>query len=255
MTKQKTLPVEADQAALQTAQPSALETLLRDPEKLRDFPVETVERLYQMDKELRQEQAKREFIGAFHRVQSQLGPVRKAAKNTHTGSMYARAEDVDRMLSPLLRDEGFTCSHWAEESSRDDELRIVLKISHIGGHSEQYTMPAPIDDKGAKGNAVKTRLHGAASTLTYCVRHLKCNVFSVQLTDDDDGNAGAGVGPSAEKINEHQAADLEALIVESGANRAKFYDMFSIKSVEEMPVSSYRAACRMLEARRNRGAS
>ena len=39
-------------------------------------------------------------------------------------------------------------------------------------------------------------------------------VFGVQLIADDDGNAGGGIGPGAEKITEDQVRDLEALRAE-----------------------------------------
>ena len=75
-----------------------------------------------------------------------------------------------------------------------------MTLRHVSGHQEEYFMDAPSDHLGPKGNPVKTRLHGMASSGTYCERHLACKVFGIQVIGDDDGNAGAGVGPSAERI-------------------------------------------------------
>ena len=122
---------------------SPLATLLSDPDRLKDFPVETVERLFEMDKQIRAEQAQREYIDAMHRIQSQLEPVRKTAKNTQTGSLYATAEAVDKMLNPILSAEGVTASSWTEEGNTPDHVLIVLQLSHIGGHRERHTFPAP----------------------------------------------------------------------------------------------------------------
>ena len=86
--------------------PSALQVLLADPDRLKDYPVETVERLYTLHKDMQADQAKREFAEAFNRVQLAMKPVRKMAKNDQTGSLYARAEHVMEMLDPLILEEG-----------------------------------------------------------------------------------------------------------------------------------------------------
>ena len=59
---------------IEKQQPSALATLLADPDRLRDFPIETVERLFVLDKEIRAELARREFSSAFNRVQQKNEP-------------------------------------------------------------------------------------------------------------------------------------------------------------------------------------
>ena len=64
----------------------------------------------------------------------------------------------------------------------------------------------------AMGDKVnKTKLHGMASSYTYCERHLLCKVFGVQLSDDDDGNAAA-IGPAADPITEEQGFELHSCL-------------------------------------------
>ena len=88
---------------------------------------------------------------------------------------------------------------------------------------------------GVKGSATKTRLHGAASSWTYAERYLLTKVCGVQLTDDDDGNAGGGVGPGAERITTDQLTDLEALIGEVGADRGRFMFWLGVKDLSDLP--------------------
>ena len=232
------------------AEQSPLATLLADPDRLKDFPVETVERLFNMDRQLRSDQAQREYIDAMHQVQSKLEPVRKAVKNTQTGSFYASAEQVDKMLNPILVDHGITCSSWTEEGDKEHHVLIVLQLSHVGGHRERHTFPAPIDNKGMKGSATKTELHGIASSMTYAVRHLKCQVFNIQLVQDDDGNRGGAVGPAAAKISTEQEANLLALITEVRADQKRFLTFFGVNQVGDLAAGRYREAVRMLEAKR-----
>ena len=89
--------------ALATAgqQQNPLFTLLADPGKLKDVPIDTVERLLALQREMVDAQARREFNEAFTAAQHEMTPVRRMARNTQTGSLYARAEHVERMLDPI----------------------------------------------------------------------------------------------------------------------------------------------------------
>jgi len=235
-----------------TTEPSALATLLRDPDRLKDFPVETVERLFAIAKEERAEAARIAYNTAFHALQSdpEFLPVKKLGKNDQTRSLFARAEDVDAMLDPLLARHGFSVSAWREPiPDRPEEDLVVLAVRHAGGHESRHPFPAPSDHLGPKGSPVKTRLHGGASSQTYVVRHLKCNVFNIHLVKDDDGNAGGG-GPSAEPVTKEQAANIVALIEEVGADETRFLKYFGLGKVEDLPVGRLREATRMLEGKR-----
>ena len=186
---------------LATTGPTPLDAILADPEKLRDLPVETMERLFALQREARSDMAREAYAVAFHALQGDLTPVRKTATNRGTTphSMYAKAEAVNAMLDPVLQQHGFSVSLSSDPCDLLDQLRFVLIVRHVGGHSERHTMDAAVDNIGPKGAPTKTKLHGGASSYTFVGRHLKCNVFNVQLIEDDDGNAGGGVGPGAEK--------------------------------------------------------
>ena len=113
------------------------------------------------------------------------------------------------MIHPILVEEGFSRSLSMDECPADDHNRYVLILRHNGGHLERHWMDAPIDDKGMAGKTNKTRLHGTASSYTYCQNQLLCKVLGVPLVDDD-GNSGAGVGPGSEAITLDQSLNLES---------------------------------------------
>ena len=230
--------------------PSALQVLLADPDRLKDYPVETVERLYALDKDIRADRAKREFAEAFNRVQKQMTPVKRMAKNTQTGSMYAKAEHVFEMLDPLILKDGFSRSFSTTDCPVEGHIRFVLILRHNSGHEERHTLDAPPDYLGPKGAPTKTKLHGMASSYTYCERHLLCKVFGVQLVADDDGNAAGGIGPGAEKITPDQALDLEALLTEVKGNRVKFLELMGVTKIHDLAVSQHAQALRFLGAKR-----
>ena len=86
--------------AIAPAGQTALDKLLADPSQLKDYPIETVERLFSMHKELQQEAARRAFNEAFNRVQKKMTPVVKKGRNKQTGSFYARAQEVSEHDGP-----------------------------------------------------------------------------------------------------------------------------------------------------------
>ena len=230
---------------------SALDQLLADPERLKEYPIETVERMFELNMKLRAEEARREFAEAFNRAQADMKPVRKRGKNSHTASFFAKAEDVTAMLDPIIAKNGFSRSLSTAESPKEDMIRFVLILRHTGGHEERHFLDAPYDHLGMGGTKPsKTKLHGMASSYTYCERHLLLKVFGVQLVDDDDGNAAAGVGPSAERITESQACDLEALIGEVGVDIDRVLAYKKIKDVRELRASQFKGLVRELEQKR-----
>ena len=229
---------------------SPLAPILSDSDKLNALDVDKLERLLDMQREITAKQEQQAFSEAMNLVQTELRPVRKRGRNRHTNSTYALMDDVCKMLDPIITAHGFSRSLSTDDSTVDGHMRFVLTLRHIGGHVERHTIDAPVDDRGIKGNTTKTRLHGMASTYTYVERHLLCKVFGIQVTDDDDGNTGASVGPSAERINEDQAINIEGLITEVAADRGKFLAYFGVDSVPSLPVGRYRQAVSMLEAKR-----
>ena len=235
---------------LQTVAQSPMLAVLSNPEQLKDLPVEKIRELWEINKEMQERDARIAFETAFHALQTEMDPVRKAAKNTQTHSLYAKAEAIDAMLNPLLDRHGFTCSSWMEESPQgnEDDTLTVLRLTHASGHSERYTMPAAIDYKGLKGTQNKTRVQGVAAAQTFVVRHLKCNVFNVRLVDDNDGNSIAGT----ETISPQQAASLNQMIQETGARKQAFLDVYGVADLKDLPAINYTAAVRALEAKRAR---
>ena len=233
--------------AVATAQPTALSTLLADPDKLREFPIETVERLFALDREMRSDAARAEYFAAFNTLQSQLQPVRKEGRNKETRSWYAKLEHVCAMLDPLLIDNGFSTSVSTEPCDQPELLRFVMTVRHNGGHAEQHRLEMPVDYLGPKGAPVKTRAHGTGSSFTLAERYLKVGVFNVQTYTDDDGNA-AGGGPGAEKITPAQADELNAMFDEVGGDKRKFVNIFGVDAMPDLTQANFLPARNILRS-------
>ena len=246
---------------LATTQPSPLAQLLADPDRLKEFPIETVERLFALDREMRQDGAQnRNSPMRCTRLQGDLTPVRKAAKNDQTGSWYARLEDVEAMLDPVIHKHGFSTSLSSQPGAPADHTRFVLMVRHVGGHAEEHTWDAPIDDKGIKGNPNKTRLHGGGSSMAYAARYLKTNVFSVSTYRDDDGNAaGTGRRRRSRSPKQQFQQQLNDLADQSGGVdklrlASWLKSSFGVDALAKFPARQLRARVKlMLEDRAKKG--
>ena len=230
---------------LTAAPASPLDALLADPAKLKELPVETMERLFALQREARRDQAAEVFAEALLAVQRQIKPVAKAGYNSHTKSWYAKIEDVDRMLDPLLAEHGITASVSSRPSDKPEHTVFILTLRK-GIHSEQHELESPLDYLGSGGKANKTKMHGLGSSYTYCGRYLKANVFNIQTFKDDDGNAGGGVA----SIGPEQKDELVALLRETGADTQKFLAVYGVPALDELPANMFAAARQALQRRR-----
>ncbi|MCE6977286.1 hypothetical protein EI534_07710 [Pseudomonas frederiksbergensis] len=125
-------------------------------------------------------------------AQKRIKPVTRNALNKHTASTYARLEDIDRAISPIFTEEGFSLSFGTADSRLPGHLRVTCECMHAGGHTKLYQLDLPIDAAGSGGKTNKTGVQANGSTISYGRRYLTQMIFNVTTTDDDDdGNSGA----------------------------------------------------------------
>lgn len=209
--------------------------------------IDKLERLMQMHERLVARQSETAFNAAMTSAQSVIRRVAADSRNNQTHSEYASYAALDKAIRPVYTEHGFALSFDTGESPIADHLRVLCYVSHKEGHSRTYHIDMPADGKGAKGGDVMTKTHATGSAMQYGMRYLLKAIFNVAIGwDDDDGNAaGEAV------ITEKQAADLEALIEEVGANKKSFLKTCKVDDVTKLPASKYEGAVQRLEAKRN----
>ena len=90
-----------------------------------------------------------------------------------------------------------------------------------------------------------TKTHASGAAQQYGMRYLLKAIFNVAVGEDDrDGN------DPIEMVSEEQAANIEALITESGADREKFLAWGQAESVETLPAKHYKIYVDELERKR-----
>lgn len=204
--------------------------------------VEKMERLLAMHKDIMAEQRKVAFSAAMARLQAKLPQINKDGRIVVKGterSRYARIEDIDVAVRPLLAEEGFAFSFDTE--SKDGKLfNISCKLSHREGHSETKSIVLPMDASDYRSN-----VQSIGSTVSYGKRQLiKMHLNLIEKDEDDDGSGGAA------PISADQAKDLETLIVDAKADRARFLAYMGVNKIDEILARDYGKACTALESKR-----
>lgn len=224
------------------APPSLLTTiadLARDPA----CDVEKLRALIAMQREVMAEQARIAFDAAMADAQAEMVPVLRSATNAHTKSRYARLEDIDNAIRPLITRHGFSLT-FDNPDQTVDGIVVTCAVAHRDGHVRSYKIAGARDDKGAQGNANKTPIQAIGSTISYLRRYLTCMIFNVALTNDDtDGNE---ISP----ITARQARDLETLLTETGADRAKFLAFLRVDDLADLSSRDYPKARAALEQKK-----
>jgi hypothetical protein len=208
--------------------------------------VTKMERLMDMYRRIQADNAEAAFNDAMTACQGEMRPIAADAENPQTRSMYASYAKLDRALRPIYTKHGFSISYNTTESPKAEHVRVLAYVGRTG-FTRTYTVDMPADGKGAKGGDVMTKTHAAGAAMSYGMRYLLKMIFNVAVGEDDkDGNGAEPV------ISDQQVADLEALISEVGADKAKFLRHIKVQSLDQIYARAYASVVKMLEAKRKR---
>lgn len=151
-------------------------------------PVETMEKLLAMRRELRAEWATAEYDKAMAAFQMECPVIKKSQEGGKTNSgvvayKYAPLDVIVNQTKELIGKHGFSYSTktWTE----GDRVKVTVFVRHIAGHMESSTMEVPL---GTKTNVMSAPQVVAAAT-TFAKRYAFCNAFGILTGDEDnDGN-------------------------------------------------------------------
>lgn len=211
-----------------------------------NFNPEVLHRLIDANERVINRQAQMDYDAAMIKLQHRLENVKilKEGKITFSGTdkkgnaytqetPYAKLEGIDKVLRPLMREEGFVVTYLTEGT---DRVVVKCKISHSGGHSEVSSMTLPLDTSGSKNN-----LQGAGSSISYGRRYTLCAMLNlITVGEDDDGLGGA--------ITTEQAAELDLKIKDCGINKEKFLAKFKVADVRDLKNKDHVNALGTIEA-------
>jgi hypothetical protein len=186
--------------------------------------------------------AEKAFYADFVRMKPMLPRVIKLHDNEQTKSKYAKLEDINDIIEPILGNFGFGTSMEILDQT-DVGVSVRVDLIHTAGFIKSTPVFMPWDDKGMAGAKNKTMPHAYASSIMYARRVGECLLLNISTGNDKDGNSATG-GNAV--IDTEQAATLDTLIRETDANRKGFLDYFKVDDVRNIKNSDYQKALKML---------
>lgn len=196
--------------------------------------VGVMERLVNLDREMRKDDAARQFNSAFNALQSEMPAVEADRpvpdKLGNTKYLYAPFESIMAQVKPLLLKHGFALSFSMD--FRDGRVIQHCTLSHIGGHSRTNTFMARVG--GGPPGSSEAQGDGAAST--YAKRFALCGALNIVIERDVDG---ADARKEGAPITEDQALWLRDAVKRTKSDEAAFLKYAGAATYEEIGSERY----------------
>lgn len=193
---------------------SLIEQIMLRPE----IDVEKIERFLDMQQKIEAKQAEQAYNEDLSAMQLELPAIRKRGKsNNHT---YAKWEDVQQQIAPVLAKFGFSITH---KTRVEGELVVVTCIiRHCAGHKDETELPLPFD-KGTGRNSVQA----VGSSISYGKRYTAAALLGIRVEgEDDDGNGGA---PPPPKLADEQIIEIRNLLNLADREEGQFVKYLNAK--------------------------
>ena len=157
------------------------------------LPLESIERLLAMRKELKAEWAKEQYFAALSKFQSLCPNIIKDKDVFDKGGAfrysYAPLDVIVTAVKAPLKECGF--SYTIITAQTDKDVTAECHAHHADGHSEVSKFTIPMDPKAYMNESQKI-----ASAMTYAKRYAFCNAFGIMTSDaDDDANSTGDTKP------------------------------------------------------------
>lgn len=153
----------------------------------KNVPVETMERLMAMRRELKAEHAKTAYDSAMAAFQAECPIIRKtkaggATRGGQVAYYYAPLESIVAQVKDLLQKHGF--SYGFDTETTESMVKAICIPKHELGHSERTSFEVPLGTK----TGIMSDTQVTAAAITYAKRYAFCNAFGI-LTGDEDTDA------------------------------------------------------------------
>jgi len=172
-------------------------------------PVETLERLFALHKEVKADKAKTAFIEALTAFQA-VCPIIKKTKSVMNKDgrtvryMYAPIDSVVEQIKSALADNKL--SYRWEVNKNENHMKVSCVLTHILGHSESSDFEIPIVE-----TQFMTSPQSYATAQTYAKRYTLLNVLGIATADEDTDSTDTGKDKEAKDIKAKIMFNLKAL--------------------------------------------
>ena len=205
----------------------------------RHVPVETMEKLLAMRRELKQERAKEEYDQAMAEFQADCPTIVKTKEvKTKAGIVayrYAPIESIVEQVRDILKKHGFSYSTNME--LLESGVKVSVKVTHSAGHSEETRMSVPLGNK----TDIMSQSQVVAAAQTFAKRYAFCNAFGI-LTGDEDNDAAttASDNHKAGEINgqgivtQKQSGFIKGLLIKKGHTEKELCLKYDVADMSQL---------------------
>lgn len=211
--------------------------------------VTKLEALLRMQREIVADDSKAQFNRDFMALSAVLPRIKKNGTleypDKKTGkiipvSKYAKWEDIDKGIRPLLESHGFALS-FSTEPRQGGGLIVRAILRHRAGHSTETPIPIPLDTSGGKND-----IQGYGSALSYGKRYAATAALNIIAEGEDDDGVRAGM----KFITADQVAEIEKLFTDTRTDGDRFlHQFFDVVNLPNLPADNYAPARNMLLAK------
>lgn len=191
--------------ALVPAKPMLSDLLDRAVDK--QLPADAIAKLWEINKELEDRDARKAYIEAFNLFKRNR-PAIKKNKHVKAGSAeydHATLDHLCDVLIPALNAVGI--SHRYRIEPQGELIYVTCILTHEAGHSEETTLFGMPDKTGSKNS-----VQAIGSTVTYLQRYTLLAATGLATEGQDDDGRGGDVDDLDGRLEEiKRASDLKAL--------------------------------------------
>ncbi len=205
---------------------------------------ETMEKLMALQERVEARSAAKSFAKAFAAFQAECPLIRKTSDakiTTKAGGTYeytyAELDEIATTVAPYLNKHGFSYT-WDRKVSEKGMLTSTCTLYHIDGHSVSSSFELPTESNSAMSAQQK---YGAAST--FADRKSLSAVLGL-VTTDRDFDGAAQIDPTP--ITETQLFELDDMIDDTGADRARFLKYIGVDKLSELKAVHFEQAKKVL---------
>jgi len=182
-TQPSNLPVAASEA-------NGMNDMIERLASNKDVDVTKLEKIIELKERVLAHDARAAFNAAFSKMQPELPVIDEKGqiknKDGTVRSKYAKLEDIQAAIKPVLAKYGFGIRHktvWPDD--KKGIIRIVGILTHEFGHSEESVFEAPADKSD-----FRTEIQSQGSTVSYGRRYTTIDLLNIETRGiDNDGQA------------------------------------------------------------------
>jgi hypothetical protein len=172
-------------------------------------PIETLERLFALHKDVKAEHAREAFTQALASFQEACPIIKKTKKVLNKDGrtvryVYAPIDAIVEQIKKPLALNGFSYTFTVENTA--DMISATAKVTHKEGHFEVSSFSIPVDKEG-----YMTAPQKVASALTFAKRYALCNALGISTGDEDADATDVGKEPDSKSLKAKIIFRLRAL--------------------------------------------